>query len=60
MTFDEERGIVLDELPMLLYNSNLEGSYILNKSANGGHYVKSMENSEEIRKLKSQSKRVIE
>ena len=55
MTFDEERGIVLDELPMLLYNSNLEGnSYLNNRSANNGdkHYIKSMENSEEIRKLK--------
>ena len=53
MTFDDERGIVLDELPMLLYNSNLEGnSYLNNRSANDKHYIKSMENSEEIRKLK--------
>ena len=35
MTFDEERGIVLDELPMLLYNSGLEGnSFLNNRSAN--------------------------
>ena len=32
MTFDDERGIILDELPMLLYNSNLEGSFLQNKS----------------------------
>ena len=54
MTFDEERGIVLDELPMILYNSNLEGnSYLNNRSAHHDkHYIRSLENSEEIRKLK--------
>ena len=33
MTFEEERGIILDELPMILYNSKLEEvSYIMNRS----------------------------
>lgn len=37
MAFDEERGIVLDELPMVLYNSNIEGSFVNDKSGHGNY-----------------------
>lgn len=59
MAFDDERGIVLDELPMNLYNSQIDGNSF-SRSNNGRHYVKSNDNSEEIKRLNYYSKKVVE